>query len=225
MVQSRYGQKTGVFYHHLVVLHDIQERADELVVGDGDDVVQILLNIRENLGSRSLHCGTVGDGADRRQGGHLLILQRNLHTVGACGLHADNLDIRIQKLCQSRHAGGKSAASDGHQNVVHQRQLLYNLHGNSSLAGGYRQIIEGMDKGIAVLLRQLIRILTRLIIHVAVKHDLSAIALGTLHLHQRRGGRHHNDRFYAVGLGRVSHALGVISGGCGNQSLGALFVA
>ena len=119
------------------------------VIGNSDDIIQILLQIRENLVARRLYCSTVGNGADGRKCGHLLCLLAGIACMqfSSCGLHADNLDIGIQKLRQGGNAGGQSASSDRHQNVVHQRKLLYNLHGNGSLAGGNRQIVEGMDKG------------------------------------------------------------------------------
>ena len=80
--------------------------------------------------------------------------------------------------------GAEAAASDGHQDIVYQGQLLYDLHGNRALAGSYRQVVEGMDEGIAMLLCQPVSMLTGFVVDISVQHHLSAIALGALHLHQ-----------------------------------------
>ena len=45
-----------------MVLYHIQESYDQFVIIDGDDIVQVLLDVREDIFSWGLYCGTVGDG-------------------------------------------------------------------------------------------------------------------------------------------------------------------
>ena len=218
------SQKAGIFHNHLVIFHYIQKGYDQLVIGDCDNIVQIFLNIGENLFSRRLDGCTVCNGVDRGKRRHFFILQGYLHTVGACRLYADHLDIGVQHFGQGRDSGTESASADGNENVIYERKLLYDLHGNGSLSGGHRQIIEGMDKSVTMFLGQSVRMLTGFIVDVAVKYHLSAVALGALYFHQGSRRRHDDDCFCAVSLRRVGHALGMVSGRSRNQSLCPLFI-
>ena len=49
MTQCCYSEKTGVFYDHLVILYHVEERYDQLIIVDGDNVVQVLLDIWEDI--------------------------------------------------------------------------------------------------------------------------------------------------------------------------------
>ena len=44
VAQSGYGEQAGIFHHHLVLLHHIQEGVHQLVVVDGEDLVDVLLD-------------------------------------------------------------------------------------------------------------------------------------------------------------------------------------
>ncbi len=67
------------------------------------------------------------------------------------------------------------------------------LHSDGSLTGCNGQIIERVDKGIAMLCCQLVCLCTGLIVHISVQNNLSAVALGTVYFDERCGRRHHND--------------------------------
>ena len=81
-----------------------------------------------------------------------------------------------------------------------------------------------MDEGIAMLLCQPVSMLTGFVVDISIQHHLSAIALGALHLHQGRRGRHDDDRLRPIGLRRVGYALSMVAGGSGNQAFGPLLV-
>ena len=61
MLERRHCQESRIFYDQLVVLHDIEESNNQLVVLDRNHIVQPLLQIRENLLSRSFDRSTVRD--------------------------------------------------------------------------------------------------------------------------------------------------------------------
>ena len=79
-----------------------------------------------------------------------------------------------------------------------------------------------MDKGVTLLLRQLVRVIAGLVEHVSGQNHLGAVALGAVYLHERRGGGHHDHSLYTGQLGGVGHALGVVARGGGDQALGLL---
>ena len=52
MLKSGYRQKAGVLNNHLMILDHIEECTDQLVIRNGNDLVYILLDIREQLIAR-----------------------------------------------------------------------------------------------------------------------------------------------------------------------------
>ena len=115
------GEKPRVLHDHLVILHHVEERHDELLILDCDDPVKVLLKIREDLVAWLLHGGAVGDGTHMRKLHDMPRFERRLHACRPRRLHADHLDVRVQELGQGRYARGKPAASDGDQDVVDKR--------------------------------------------------------------------------------------------------------
>ena len=62
----------------------------------------------------------------------------------------------------------------------------------TKLPRGYRQVSEGVDKGIALFISQLQRIFTGLVIYIAVQDNLRPVIFSPFHLDQRGGGRHYD---------------------------------
>ena len=212
MAKSGHGEQAGVLHDHLMVLDHIQKRRDQLVVVDGDDVVEVLLDVREDLVAGLEHRGAVGDGVGARQLHHVAGLQGGLHACCAGRLHADDLDVRVEQLGQRGHARGKPAAADRHQDVVDERQLLHDLHGDGTLACGDAQVVEGVDERVAVLLGKLERVFVGLVVDVAGQHHVGAQGLGALDLDERGGGGHDDGGLDAVMLRGVGDALRVVAG-------------
>ena len=202
-----------VFYH-------VKESHNQLAVLYGDDTVHIFLYVREQLFAGTLHCRTVRNGVHLGKSHHLSLLKGCLHTVGACGLHANDLNFRIQKLGQSGNAGTETASADGNQDIVHGGKLLDNFHCNGALPRSHVQIVKGMYKGISELVRQLICMIAGLVKHIPLQHHVGAVALGAVHLHKRRGGGHDHCGLHTGQLGRVGHTLGMVAGRRCNQTLG-----
>ena len=80
-----------------------------------------------------------------------------------------------------------------------------------------------MDEGIPFFLGQFCSILTGIVVHISIQNDFRTIALGPVHLDQRRH-RRHNDRCLAAEcICRISHTLGMVSGGGRDQPPAPLF--
>ena len=131
-------QETGVLHDHLVGLGHVQEGGDQLVVVDGDDVVQVFLDVGEHLVAGSFDGHAVGDGVHGGQGDHVPRLQAGLHAGRAGGFHADDLHVGVEELCQGGHAACQAAAADGDEDDVHVREVAEDLIGDGALTGGHR---------------------------------------------------------------------------------------
>lgn len=83
MAKGGHGEQAGVLHDHLMVLDHIQKRRDQLVVVDGDDAVEVLLDVGEDLVAGLEHRGAVGDGVGARQLHHVAGLQGGLHACCA----------------------------------------------------------------------------------------------------------------------------------------------
>ena len=94
-LEGSHGEQSGVFHHHLVLFHDIQEGVHQLGVGNGDDVVHIVLYIGEDQIARGLHRHAVGNGVGGGQGDHVARLQAGLHRGRAFRLHTDDGDVGV----------------------------------------------------------------------------------------------------------------------------------
>ena len=207
-----------------MVLHHVQEGHDDLFVVNGDDTVEVLLDVGEDLVARLKHGGAVGDGVRAGQLHHVAGFKRGFHASGAGGLHADDLDVRVQQLGQRGHARGQSAAADGHQDVVDQRQLLHDFHGDGALARGNAQVVERVDERVAVFFGQLQCVLVGLVVDVAGQHHVGAERLRALNFDERRGGGHDDGGLHAVMARGVGDALRVVAGRCGDEAAVTLLV-
>ena len=223
MLQGGYAQKAGVFHHHFVVFHDVEEGVYQLVVFDGQELIHIFLHIGEHQVAGGTHGHAIGNGDGAGQGDDVACFHRGLHGSGARGLHADDLHIGIEQLGQSGHACRQAAAADGNQNDVHIRQRLENFIGNGALAASHVQVVEGRDIGQALFFGQFHGVVCGVVEYGTLQDDPGPVLLGAVHFHQRCGGGHDDGGFHAGHLGGVGHALGVVAGGGGDQALGLLF--
>ena len=194
-----------------MILHHIQKSHYQFIVFHGNDLVYILLNIWENMISRTLYCGSVGYGIYGRKCHHFAFLQGSLHTVGAGRFHANHFDVGIQQFYKSGDSCGQTASPDRNQDIIYQWKFFYNLHSNGSLTGSNCRIIKRMDKGIAVLFGQLVSMVTSLVIHISIKDYFRPIALSPFHFYQRCGSRHNNYCFYSKCFCSIGNPLGMIS--------------
>ncbi len=138
-------------------------------------------------------------------------LERAGEARRALGFYADHADLGVVELGERGDAAGKAAAAHGNQDGVDERQLLDDLHGDGALAGGDGLVVKGRDIGETLLLGELDGVRLSLVEHVAVQHDLGAVALGALDLDERGGGGHDHDGAGAGVCGGIGHALRVVA--------------
>ena len=81
-----------------------------------------------------------------------------------------------------------------------------------------------MNESIAVFFCQLVCLCAGLIVDITVQYYLCAVTSGTVYLDQRCGGGHYDSCLAAVAFCRISHALGMVACGGGDQTLGTLFI-
>ena len=219
MLEGCYCEKTGVFDNHLVIFHHIQECHHELLIRNGDDFIDVLLNIWENLFAWTFYRSAVCNCVHTRKLGDFAVFQGHLHAVRASRFHTDDVDLRIQKLGEGGNAGSETASSDGNQDGIDDRKLLDDFHGDGALSGRDSQIIKGMDEGVAVFRSELKSLLAGIVVDISVENNLRAVALCPFYLDQGRGCRHDNDCLAAVCLCSICDSLCVVARGCGDEPL------
>ncbi len=207
-----------------MVLNHIQKSNDQFFILHRNDIIQILADIGENCGSRRFHGRAVRNRINAVKCGYFPGLYGRLHTICTRRFHADNLNFGIQQLGKRRNARRQSAAANGNQNIIHERQFFDNFHRNRALTGRHLQIIKGMDKGITFFFRKLIRICTGFIINVTVQNNFRSVAFRSVDLDERRRRRHNDGRLNVVAFGRIGNTLRMISRGSRNQPSLSLFL-
>ena len=80
-----------------------------------------------------------------------------------------------------------------------------------------------MDERIAVLLGKLHGVFARLVVHVAIEHDLGSVAFGALDLDERRRRGHDNDGTRPGARGGKCHALRMVARARGDDTALQLF--
>ena len=224
MTKSCNCQKTGVLHDHLVILNHIKEGNDQLIILDGNDSIQVLLDIWENMGSRSLNCSTVCNGIYVRKGYNLALFQGSFHAGCSGWLNTDNFNVRIEQLGKCGNTCCKSASTDWYQDIVYKRKLLNDLHCDGSLTGCNSRIIKRMDEGIAFFLCQVQCISTGFIVNITVKDYLCAVSFGALYFNKRCGGRHYDHCFHTIFMCGIGNTLCMVSCGSCNQPFASLLI-
>ena len=95
MTKRCHCQKTGILYDHLMVLNHVKESNNQFIILDSDDIVQILLDIREDFLSGCLYGSTVSNRIYVRKSHNLTLLQRSLHAGSPCRFHTNDFDMWI----------------------------------------------------------------------------------------------------------------------------------
>ena len=217
VLEGRDGKQSRVLHHHFVLLHHVQKGVHQLAVVDGDDAVQVPLDVGEHLVAGGFHRHAVGDGGHLVQRHHPPRLQAGLHGRRPGGLHPDHLHRGVKQLGQGGHPRRQPAAPHRDQDHVHIGQVLENLIGDGALAGGHGEVVEGVDVGEPLLPAQLCRQRRRVVEGFAVEHHLGPVVLGIVHLYQGGGGGHDDGGRHPRRPGGVGHPLGVVARRGGHQ--------
>ena len=208
-----------------MILYHIQEGADQFIILHKKHAVHIFLNIGKDLIAYRFYSRTVGNGIRAVQFHHFSRVKGRRHARRLCRFDPHDFDLRVQHLGQRSYAGDQSAAAHRHQDVIHRRKFLHDLHGDRPLTGGDIRIIERMDECIALFLGQFACICIGIVIYIPVQDHFSAHALRPVYLDQRRDRRHNDHGLTAELLRRKRHALGVVPGRRCDQSPGPFFLA
>ena len=128
------------------------------------------------------------------------------------GLHADDLDVRIDRLGADRHAGDQSAAADRHHQHVEVRRLFEHLDAQCPLPRDHRGIVERMHQREVTSLAFLERERARFVELRAMQNHFCIEHAGLFHFRVRRGARHDDAGRDAEPATVIGDRLRVIAG-------------
>ena len=206
----------------LAALEQQQDGGGDLVVGDRDNAVYVLLDIFEGLFARSLYRDAVCDGVNGIRRLALARAEGVRDRRSTLGLYADDLDARVDLLGAGSDTGDQSAAAGRNEDHVDKRQVAQDLERDGALTGHDVLIVERMDE----LRAGLPGLGIGFVINVARQNDISAVALGRGDLGDRRGARHDDGGLDADRACREGNALCVVAcGGCDDCVQVALGIA
>ena len=133
-------------------------------------------------------------------------------------LHPDDLDRRRPGAGGDGVAGDQPAAADRDHQGVEVVRVLEHFQRDGALARDHQRVVVGVDEGEAALGGKRLRAHLRLRHALALEHDLGAVRLRRLDLHERRGHRHHDGGRDPQPRGVVGDRLGVVAGGHGDHA-------
>ena len=219
---QRHG--TGSFDHQLVLLQHEQDHLVDVALGDGDQIVEELVEQREGQVARTLHGNAFGGGThlvgcDDATGG-----QRILPCRAAFRNGADHTHFRLECLDGERHAGAQTTTAERHDHVGDVRHIFENLKTDGALSAQHLVIVERRNIDHAFVVAQLLRVSGRFVEHLTTQHHVGAIGLGGIHLQRRSDLRHADGGLRATLTGRVCHALGMVACGSGDDAMRKLLV-
>ena len=140
------------------------------------------------------------------------------HRVGVTGLHANDPDVRTQRLEIGGNATDKATATDGDEDGIDVPGMLsQNLHPDSPLTGDDIGVIEGVDDGQAPLLGQDGGSAVGVAVGLTMEHDLRSGRPHRIDLDARCRHRHDDDGVAPQPVRREGHALRVVAGRGGHD--------
>jgi hypothetical protein len=137
----------------------------------------------------------------------------------ARGLHADDLQVRLDVPRRGGDAADQPAAAHRDHQRVQLRLRLQHLDGDRALAGDDQRVVERVHEGQALFLGHLERMFTRLVEGLAMQQHLGAESQRAFDLHGGRVQRHHDHRAHRQPLRMMRHALRVVAGRSGDHAL------
>ena len=143
-------------------------------------------------------------------------LERAGHGVGVERLHADDADLRAQRLDVRGDPRDEAAPADRHEDRVDRAGVLaQDLHADRPLPGDHVAVVERVHEHEPARRRELVGARLRVRVGVAVEDHLDAVAAERPHrldLHLRRRHRHDDHRPASEAGRRQRDALGVVAG-------------
>ena len=216
---------TGTLGDQLLILDEGEDRRGGFVLADGHDIIHVLLDHLEGGLARILHGNTIREGGNAVEGLPLMIAVSIEHTRRTGRLHTIDLALRAEALYREGDTGDQSAATDRHDHRVHILELVEDLETDRALARDDRIVVVRMDEGHARLLLELDGLIMGIIVGALHEADLCTETLRALDLHDRRTIRHADDALDAHLRRREGHALCVVAGAAGHDTVTALLLA
>ena len=207
-----------------MLFHECQDCRRDLIIGDRNDVIDVLAANFKGQATRLFDSNTVGNGSNAAKLLDLLILDRFQHGGGTLCLHAVDLDIWLDHFDGIGNARNKSAAADGNDNGIHIRDLLHELERDGSLPRNDILIVKGVDKGISLFVTQLQCFFISVVVNALNEAHLGTVALGCLDLGDWCAVGQADDSLDAVALCRKCHALCVVARRAGDHAARFFFI-
>ena len=208
---SRERSRTRGLNDLLAALEQQQNSGSNLVIGNRDNAVHILLDILKGLFARGLYGDTVSDGVHGIGRSALTGAERICDRRCALSLYADDLDARVDLLCAGSHAGDQSAAAGRNEDHVNARQVAQDFQCDGALTRHNILIVKRVDELCAGLLADLACLGIGFIVNIARQNNLGTVALGCGNLCNRRGTRHNDGGLYTGSGCRKGNALCMVA--------------
>jgi len=197
--------RPGAFDDEFRALEQEHDRLADLLVGDGDHVVENVVEDRRGELARLLDRDSVGD-----------------RVSVAPDFDADDADPRLHRPQRQRDAGCEPAAAYGHQHRLRLRNLFSELEPDRALTGDHRLVFVGMDEGRTGFLRVRERSSQRLLEGQPGQLGVCRVVAAGLHFRHRRVLRD-EDRCGDPSLAsRPRNGLAVVAGARGDDAGGTL---
>ena len=210
---SRNGNCASALCDELLLLDERQDSRRDLVVGNGNDLVNVLAAYIKGMLTGFLYLDSVRDGGNIVKALDLAVSYGVHHAGSSGGLYAVNLDFRIELLYGICNAGDKSAAADRNYDSVNVRELLKHLQTDGALTCDNVLVVERVNEGVALLIAELESLRVGVVVNALYQADLCAVGLGSLYLRDRRAVGQADERLDTGSGSRESNALRVVS--CG----------
>ena len=168
----------GALDDELDALEEQHDRLADLLVADGDDLVEEVLDERR----RELPGVLDGDALGNRVAVRLLAGER---CARLC-LYADDVRAGTDAAQRERDPRGEAAAADRHHDRAEVIDLVCELEADRPLAGDHDWILERVDEGRSGLLGVFERCPHRLFEAVTCELDSGAVVAGRVDLRHRR---------------------------------------
>jgi hypothetical protein len=134
-------------------------------------------------------------------------------------LHADHLDVRLDRLGRRRDARHDAAAADRHHDDVEVGRIGHQLETDRALARHDPGVVIRVHEGEILAPGEVAREHRRRVDGIALDHDSRSEAARALDLVEGRALRHHDDGGNPEPLGEAGHALRVVAGRHGDDAV------
>jgi hypothetical protein len=193
-------------------LHQEQDRPRDRLVGDGHYLVDVGRDVGQRQLPRRLDRDPVGDGRDLGQRHRVPGRQRCRERGRPRRLHADDADVRPQRLGRDGGARDQPPAADGHHDGRGIGNLLDDLKAHRALARDDIGMVKRVHEHSIVLSRPFLRRLERIVEGLTDQPHLGTIRTRRFDLGQRRRDRHEHRRPHAQQRRGQGDALRVVAG-------------